>query len=122
MNSGEWRHWDTKAAIKDIEDHDIGYLVDHGIAELRNEGDRLRVYEIFLAPGTPNSLKDKDRCKLHFWYGAQSGKAQMWCKRCEFEALSNFLLDGNGHRADRCWRQRVPRGVDEGARFRRVSI
>ena len=103
MNSGTWEHWDTKSALKDIEDNDIGYLVDKGLAELRSDGDRCRVYVIYLAPGTPNLLKEKDKCKLRFWYGSQTGKGKMWCKVPEYEALSRFLLRSNGHKPSHCW-------------------
>jgi hypothetical protein len=105
VNSGVWEWWGSKPAIENIEREDIGFLVQNGLGVLRSDGDRCRVYEIYLAPGMPNHLKDRDRCKLRFWYGSQTGKAKMWCKRAEFEALSHFLLgaNGNGHKPGRCW-------------------
>lgn len=102
-NSGTWEYWASKAAIRDIEERDLGFLVEHGIANLESDGERIRKYVIYLKPGLPNLLKEQDTCRLYFFYGPNGGKARMWCKQPEFESLSKFLLGSNGHKHARCW-------------------
>lgn len=102
-NSGIWEYWASKAAIRDIEEKDLGFLVERGIADLESNGDRIHKYVIYLRPGLPNLLKEQDRCRLYFYYGPNGGKARMWCKQPEFDSLSRFLLCSNGHKSARCW-------------------
>lgn len=108
--SDHWAHSDRVSAIRHVEEKDIAYLVQRGVAvpvpsSLNGHGDELarawgleeasrkssKCYDIFLSPAL-GPLKVRRKVRLRFWYDLTRDTASIRIRQDDFDKLYDALF------------------------------